>query len=247
MGLVELCALGAVVLLLAGTIKGLVGIGLPAASISLLTLVMEPRLAIALVLGPMVVSNGWQVWQMGEIGRALREYWLFALVLAGTIFATVIWAADVSDRVIFLATGLSIVLFSLVNLRFEVPAISPRFDALAQGVFGAISGVLGGLSGIWGAPLVIYLTARRVLKDEFVRVTGFLIFLGSLPLVAGYIREGLLTPELAGVSAFLVLPTLIGFTLGARVRRRMTNEGFRKVLLYVFLVLGLNLLRRGLF
>ncbi|MCL3883703.1 sulfite exporter TauE/SafE family protein [Marivita sp. GX14005] len=245
MGPVELFALGAAVLLVAGAIKGMVGIGLPAASISLLTLAVEPRVAIALVLLPMVVSNGWQVWQMGGIGLALRRYWLFAAVLAGVILLTVALSATVPDRVIFLATGLSIVLFSAVNLRFEVPELGLRFDRLAQGVFGAVAGVLGGLSGIWGAPMVIYLTARRVPKDEFVRATGLLIFLGSVPLTLGYLRQGLLTAELAAVSALLVVPTLIGFTIGAHVRGRLSNDGFRRLLLYVFLFLGLNLVRKG--
>ncbi|MFP7673375.1 sulfite exporter TauE/SafE family protein [Marivita sp. S0852] len=247
MSLIELFALSAVVFGLAGTIKGLVGIGLPTAAISLLTLTVEPRVAIALTLAPMVVSNAWQVWQAGDIGPALRRYWVFAAVLAVSIFATVSMAAEVSDRVIFLALGVSIVAFSIVNLRFDAPALPDRFDRAGQVVFGGISGLLGGLSGVWGPPQVIYLAARRVPKDEFVRATGMLIFIGSLPLSAGYVMEGLLTAELAMMSVFLIVPTLLGFAMGARVRARLSNARFRRVLLYVFLLLGLNLLRKGVF
>ena len=107
MSVLELCLIGTVVFLLAGSIKGLVGIGLPTASISFLTLAMDPRSAIALVLAPMVVSNAWQVWQMGEIGRALRDYAGFAVALMVGVFATVILSAEVSDRVIFPALGIS--------------------------------------------------------------------------------------------------------------------------------------------
>ena len=94
--------------------------------------------------------------------------------------------------------------------------------------------------------MAVYLTARQVPKDEFVRATGLLIFLGSVPLTIGYVLQGFLTLELAGVSVFLIGPTLLGFALGARVRTGLSNEVFRKVLLYVFLVLGLNMLRRGI-
>lgn len=246
MALAELLVLAALVFVLAGTIKGLVGIGLPTAAISLLTLVLEPRLAIALVLAPMVVSNAWQVWQMGEVARALRAYWLFAATLAIGVLLTVMLAARVSDRVIYLALGVSIVAFSLVNLRFAIPPLPARFDRVAQVAGGAVAGVLGGLTGVWGAPLIAYLTARQVPKDEFVRASGLLIFIGSLPLAAGYLGQGMMTPSLAAVSVAMILPTLAGFALGARLRRHLSNARFRRVLLYVFLVMGLNLLRKGL-
>lgn len=243
---VELALFGTVVFLIAGSIKGLVGIGLPTASVSMLTLIVDPRVAIALVLGPMVFSNAWQVWQMGQIQRALRDYRIFAVALAVGVFVTVLLSAEVSDRVIYLALGVSIVSFSVLNLRFEIPAMPPRFDGAAQLIFGSMAGVLGGLSGVWAAPMIVYLTARQVPKDEFVRATGMLIFIGSLPLVAGYVQKGLMTPELALMSAVMVVPTLIGFGLGARLRNTLSNERFRRVLLYVFLLLGLNLLRKGI-
>lgn len=246
MSLIDLSLLGVAVFVLSGTIKGLVGIGLPTAAISVLTLVVEPRVAIAMLLGPIVVTNGWQVWQMGEIRRAFRSYAPFALVLAAVLLVTVLLSARVSDRVIFLALGISIVSFAVVNLRFAVPPLPDRFDRAGQVFFGAMAGVLGGLSGVWAAPMVIYLTARNVSKDEFVRATGLMIFMGSLPLVYGYVREGILTPDLAVVTLLMVVPTLLGFSMGARMRARLSNERFRRVLLYVFLLLGLNLLRRGI-
>lgn len=57
MGMIELLLVGAVVFVLAGSVKGLVGIGLPTAAISMLTMVIDPRTAIALGLVPIVVSN----------------------------------------------------------------------------------------------------------------------------------------------------------------------------------------------
>lgn len=247
MGMTELLLIGAVVFVIAGSVKGLVGIGLPTAAISMLTMVIDPRTAIALGLGPIVVSNAWQVWSMGDIRGAFSRYWIFALALAVSVFLTVSLSAEVSARVIFLALGLSIVSFALLNLRFVMPRIPDRFDGVAQLGFGTISGILGGLSGVWVAPVIMYMSSRQVPKDEFVRATGLLLFIGSLPFVTAYIQQGFLTPDLAVVSLGLVIPTLLGFSLGARLRTRMSNEKFRKVVLYVFLLLGLNLLRRGLF
>jgi len=95
--------------------------------------------------------------------------------------------------------------------------------------------------------MAIYLTARQVDKDDFVRASGLLIFLGSLPLVWGYARTEHLTLPLLGVSALMVVPTLAGFALDERLRNAMDQQRFRTVFLWVFLVLGLNLIRRAIF
>lgn len=247
MGVTELLLIGVVVFVIAGTVKGVVGIGLPTAAISMLTTVIDPRMAIAMGLGPIIVSNAWQIWTMGDLRGSIARYWLFALVLGGSVFATVFLSAEVSDRVIFLALGISIVSFAVLNLRFAMPRIPDRFDVAAQLVFGGLAGVLGGLSGVWVAPVIMYMSARQVPKDEFVRATGLLLFVGGVPFAIAYVQQGLVTPELGVLSLLMIAPTLLGLTLGARLRSRLSNERFRKVVLYVFLILGLNLLRRGLF
>ena len=134
-----------------------------------------------------------------------------------------------------------------MNLLVALPRLPPHLDRPAQIIAGAVAGVLGGLSGIWAAPLVFYLTARQVDKDEFIRATGLLILLGSVPLAIGYLQQGFLTQSYALIGALLILPTLLGFTLGERLRKNWSTETFRKVFLYLFLILGLNLLRRGMF
>ncbi|WP_439124459.1 sulfite exporter TauE/SafE family protein [Marivita sp.] len=247
MGVTELLLIGSVVFLIAGSVKGVVGIGLPTAAISMLTLFIDPRTAIAVGLGPVVVSNAWQIWTMGDIRGTFKRYWLFALALGTSVFLTVTVSADVSEQVIFLAIGISIVTFSVLHLNFAMPPMPDRYDRAAQVGFGTVAGILGGLSGVWIAPIIMYLSARNLTKDEFVRASGMLLFIGSVPLVTAYVQQGFLTQQIAGVTLVLVIPTLIGFALGARLRQRISNEKFRKVLLYVFLLLGLNLLRRGLF
>ena len=56
----ELLALIAIFLLVSGIVQGFLGIGLPAAGMALLTLIMPPTEAIALLWVPIIVSNAWQ-------------------------------------------------------------------------------------------------------------------------------------------------------------------------------------------
>ena len=184
---------------------------------------------------------------MGGILETARRYAWLAAALAISLFFTVSLSASAPDRVVFTVLGISILSFSLVNLLLTLPALPKRWDWLGQILAGIGAGVLGGISGIWAAPLVFYMTAAQTDKDEFIRASGLLIFLGSIPLAIGYAHQGFLTRDLALIGTAMILPALIGFSIGERIRTGWPNETFRKVFLYLFLVLGLKLLRRGLF
>lgn len=235
------------VFLLAGTIKGIVGIGLPTIALSFMTLYLDPRTAIALILLPMTIANLWQVHRSGELRRTAIRYTPFLVTLVVGIAITVALTGDADERVLLGALGGAILIFVIVSFTKWAPQIPDRLDRLAQVVAGAFAGAMGGLTAVWGPPMAVYLASRNAGKDEFVRATGFLIFLGSLPLAAGYLWQGFVTWQLFAISVVALIPTFIGFALGERLRAHLSEEGFKKVLLAFFFVMSVNLLRRALF
>ncbi|MEP2641792.1 sulfite exporter TauE/SafE family protein [Roseobacter sp.] len=232
--------------LFAGAVKGLAGIGMPTAAIALMTLVLDPRTAIALVLFPMLGSNAWQVLRAGQLWRTVRRYRVFAVVLFVGVASTVFATQDTGDRALLAILGAVILFFVVMSWRGLVPPLAAKYDRHAQIGFGVLAGVVGGMTAGWGAPIAMYLATKQVDKDEFVRATGFLIFVGSLPLCVTYIQLGFMTGPLAGVSIAMLIPTLIGFTLGEKVRNRLSGTGFRTAILVVFAVMGINLIRRAI-
>lgn len=231
---------------ISGTVKGVTGIGLPTAAIACMTLFFDPRTAIALVLFPMVGSNIWQMIRGGEFKRTARRYGLFATILflgvGGTAYAT----QNTSDRALLAILGVVVLVFVIMTWRKLIPPLADRYDTAAQIGFGLLTGVVGGMTAAWGTPMAMYLATKGVDKDEFIRAAGFMISVGSLPLIFAYAQIGFLTGPLAGISFAMLLPTLIGFTLGEMLRNRMSVEAFRNAILVVFVVLGLNLLRRAI-
>lgn len=233
--------------LIAGMIKGAVGMGLPTAAVSLMTLAFDPRTAIALLLVPMVTSNAWQVWRSGETLRACRTYLPFALTLMAGVAVTVALARNASDSALLGTIGAVLLIFVAANTSRWAPSIPASLDKPAQSVIGMVAGVLGGLTSVWAPPIAVYLAARRVDKQEFVRASGLLILLGSFPLALGYLRQGFLTPGLFWLSILLLVPTFAGFAIGERYRHSLSEHGFRRFLLVIFALMGLNLIRRAVF
>lgn len=237
----------ALAVLLAGTVKGAVGLGLPTTSMGLLTLSVDPRTAIALTLVPMFVSNLWQLYRAGDIWAAAKRYAPFVAALIVLLLVTLHLTADASERLLLAVLGGLMLVYVAVSVARWAPPIPDRLDRATQVLTGGVCGLLGGLVGIWAPPMAVYLAARNTSKDEFMRASGLILGLGSMPLILGYLREGFLTPPLLTTSVLLLLPTFAGFALGERLRGHLSEEGFRRALMVFFALAGLNLLRRAVF
>jgi acyl CoA:acetate/3-ketoacid CoA transferase beta subunit len=59
---------------LAGGIKGIVGLGLPTISAALMASVIDLRTAIGILIIPLLVTNLWQVVQVGAMGALARRF-----------------------------------------------------------------------------------------------------------------------------------------------------------------------------
>lgn len=237
----------AVVFLAAGVIKGVVGIGMPTAAVSILSQVIDPKVAIPLILVPSLLSNLWQIYRSGRTAVTVRRFGVFigCLVFAIAVVSTTVTAA-VPVAALMMILGSVVIAFSLSALAWSPPFLPERFDRVGQVAGGLASGVLGGLTAIWAPPMITYLMARRVEKDDFVRAAGVLIFCGTVPLTAGFFYSGIMTGAIAIVSCIMTVPVIVGFSVGERIRRLIEPDRFRKVVLLMFLAMGANLLRRAL-
>ena len=232
-------------LFVAGSVKGLVGMGLPTTALGILTLTIDPRTAIALILFPMLITNAWQMISSGHILRTVRRYWPFSSVLVLGVGATAYLTASAPDAFLLTALALVILLFVGLSWTDRIPELPDRFDSFSQVTAGAFGGVIGGLTAAWASPIGVYLTAKRVDKDEFVRASGFLIFLGSIPIFWAYAHLGLFSGPMATTSAIMIVPAMLGLSLGTMMRKRLNGDAFKNAVLVVFVLLALNLLRRA--
>ena len=79
---------GLAVFLIAGVVKGLVGMGLPTIVIALTTLVLPLTEAIALIALPTIFSNVWQAAVGGNFRGILRRQWPLIVPLMIVLYGT---------------------------------------------------------------------------------------------------------------------------------------------------------------
>ena len=232
------------IFLFAAIVKGFLGIGLPAASMAFLTLIMPPTEAIPLLWLSILGTNYLQFAHAPNKIEIYREYWVFAVAISLSIFITSMFIADYPTALLTVSIGVAMVLFSLNLLMGIKIKIGPsRVWHLG---FGTLSGILGGMSSIWSPTVAMFLVARNVSKEKFIGVTGFLFLAGVLPLGAGQVVAGVLTFPILIKSGLALCVVLVGFSIGEQLRSRVSQELFRKVVLIAFLIMGLRLIAIGL-
>ena len=233
------------IFLFAGIVKGFLGIGLPAAAMAFLTLVMDPTIPISLLTLPFIFTNVMQYAGCENTRPIARQYWVFALAIIVSIFITSFFIMSYPKAILKIPIGLALIAFSLTQMTGARLPIGGSYGwHVGVGMF---SGVLGGLSSIWSPPVAMYLLARDVDKSEFIGATGFLFLAGSLPLAAGLALAGVLTIDTVLHSLMGLIVVLIGFRIGETLRNFVPQGIFRKIVLWAFLIMGARLLAIGLF
>lgn len=229
-----------------GLVKGVCGLGLPIVAMGLLTMVFPVPFALAAACGSIVLANFWQAWAAGAPMAAVKRHWAVIVFLAGFLFAGARLAAHLTPEDLFLTVGVIVALFCALNLWNADLALPARWERAAAPAAGAAAGIMAGVSAIWGPPITMYFLSLRLPKEEFVRAVGLVWACGSVPLVIAYEINGILTPETRALTVLAAPAALAGMFLGARVRARLPQETFRKILLAVFMAVGVNLIRKGL-
>ena len=232
------------IFLMAAIVKGFLGIGLPAAAMAFLTLIMPPTEAIPLLWLSILATNSLQFARASDRLAIAREYWLFAAAIMISIFIASIFIADYPTGLLTGAIGVAMVLFSL-NLLLGIKLKIGPGRSWHLG-FGILAGVLGGISSIWSPIVAMYLVARDASKEKFIGTTGFLFLAGALPLGAGQLVAGILTLPLFIKSVLALCVVLIGFRIGEKLRDKVSQELFRKAVLIAFFLMGCRLILNGL-
>jgi len=229
----------AAVFLFAGTVKGVVGMGLPTVAIALLTASIGLSEGIVLMVVPSLASNLWQALVGGALAEILRRLWLYLLtIIAGAWVGVNIFGR--SDPALLTALlGLLLCAyagFGLASPRLPAPG---RHEGWLSPLLGSVNGVLTGLTGTFFMPGVPYFRALGFPRDVMVQAMGVLFFVSTAALGIALGGHGRLDTGSAAISALATVPALLGMVAGAWIRRRLSEQRFQQVLLIALLLLGL--------
>jgi uncharacterized membrane protein YfcA len=232
--------------LLAGFVKGVIGLGLPTVSIGLLGLLMTPAQAAAILVVPSLVTNVWQAAVGGGVIALARRLWpMLAGICAGTFVGAVLLPHDDSGRAT-VWLGLALVVYAalgLVKVHFSVPQRAEIWLGL---LMGAATGAITVATGIFVMPGTPYVQSLQFDRDKMVQALGLSFTVSTITLALALAYAGQVKTSLAGPSLLALAAALVGMWLGQVVRGKVRAETFRLCFFIGLLLLGAHLALSGL-
>jgi len=225
-----------------GIVKGVIGLGLPIVSLALLTVAIDLPSAMALLLVPSFVTNIWQAFVGKDTKVILHRIWPLLLMATISVWIGTIVLTRVNLLWLSMLLGVLLVVYSSINLYGFNLNIKSSQEVWVGMLTGTVNGVLTGMTGSSVVPGVIYLHAINLSKDALIQAMGMLFAVSTLSLGLALRQNNLLTIEDGFLSLAALLPAIVGMIIGQIIRKRLSEQLFRKVFFISLMVLGLYII-----
>ena len=223
---------------IAGTIKGVIGLGLPSISLAFLTVLIDLPSAMALLLVPSFITNLWQGCVGGAAFVIIKRLWPFLLMATVTVWVGALALSWFDPAVLSGLLGVLLVAYAVLSFGGFRVTILPRNEAWAGPFFGAANGILGGMTGSFVVPGVMFLQSLRLSRHVLIQAMGILFMASTLALAAALHNNNLLNAELGVLSAASLFPALLGMIFGQKIRGQMSEDLFRRIFFLALFILG---------
>jgi len=229
-----------------GVVKGLISIGLPIVGLPFLTLFVDVKTAVGLLLVPIFASNLVQAFEGKGTFSLMHRFRVLMIALAAGIFIGTALLVRLDQKLLLLVVGAFAIAASLIVLLKPTLAIPPRVERALAVPVGLAAGVIGGMSTLFGPLVTIFVIGLKLDRDDFVKAISLLYTIAAGCLLVGSILQGAAGPTVLIASSLCMIPVYFGMVIGRRIRQMIDPALFyRMVLVFVFLG-GANMVRQGL-
>ena len=165
--------------LLAGFVKGVIGLGLPTVSMGLLAVTMQPAHALAIVIVPAIITNIWQTFVGPYLRDIIRRLWP---LMVGTVIGIWLNAGMLTGpyaRYGTIVLGVLLVIYAIIGLNKFSFHVARRNEGWIGGIVGVMTGVVSAATGVQVIPSMPFMQAIGMEKDELVQALGRVLHRGD--------------------------------------------------------------------
>lgn len=233
-----LVALVVATFLLAGLVKGVVGMGLPPVAIGIMALAMPPAQAAALVLVPAFVTNIWQMMSGERLITVVKRLWTLQLgICVGAWLCGDVLTTQTS-KLPNLLLGLMLMLYAVYGAVSVTPRMPARYEPYMSPIVGLMTGVIMAATGLMAIPLAPYLQAINLEKENLLQALGLSFFISAVALGTVLTSANIFRGDTALMSAFALLPAAVGMAVGRHYVSRISAAAFKRWFLIAMFLIG---------
>src|SRR4051812_14557818 len=234
-------------MIVAGFLKGTIGVGMPVVALPLLSLFIDIRSATMLLSMPLILSNLPQALEGGRTGRCLIQLMPVILGMIPGLFLGVQLLLTLNARVAEIIAGLVVMGAGGVTLLAPRLQLQSRLILPAGITFGFLGGILGGLAAMAGPLVFIFMLAKGLRGQAFTKEASLYLVVSAGLLAILLTASRQFNWLDVAVSTAATLPVVLGMRVGQRIRDKIAPETFRKLVLIAVIAAGAELLRHGFF
>jgi len=216
------------VVIVAGLVHGLIGLGFPMIATPLIALTSDVRSAIVALLLPTMAINAVNIIRGGNWGKSIGRFWLLALFGAlGSLLGTRILVY--TDPAPFRLLMAGVLFLYLAHHRLGIRMQWVRRHTIAASIgFGLLGGFLAGTVNVMVPALIIFAIELRLAPLVTVQVFNFCFLLGKLSQGAVLASHGYVGQSEILHSLPLAGAALAALWWGMRFRDRIDAAVYRK-------------------
>ncbi|WP_444930152.1 sulfite exporter TauE/SafE family protein [Microbulbifer sp. SSSA002] len=229
---IEIVAVGLLLILIAGVAHGALGFGFPMLATPILALVYDLKTAVVLTLLPSLLLIVFSLYRCRDYRVDFSKYALVILLVSLGSFSGAWLLTWANPDFLKLLLAISILFYLFSNhLKKYLCKLSSR-PVLFPVIMGSLAGMIGGATNAIAPLLMIYLLEVSKSSREVIIVSNICFLMGKLiqfavlSFYSGF--NDLALMPLFAVTVFAYLGLIIGF----RLQSRIDEERYRKIIRY---------------
>jgi uncharacterized membrane protein YfcA len=233
-------------LIIAGMLKGIIGVGMPIVALPLISMFIDVRASVMLLSVPLVLSNVPQALEGGKVLGCLKELLPVLLGMVPGILIGVFVLLAVDASIAKLIAGVVVVVIAILTMLAPKLEIKKHLQKPVGAVSGLLGGALGGLAAMPGPLVFTYLLAKGLRGKSFTKEASMFLVLSAALLAAVLTSSQAFGWSDLAVSTAALLPVAAGMVVGQKLRDRVSGEACRHAVLIVILLSGAELVRKAM-
>ena len=214
------------------------GIGI--ATVPILSLVMSPVQAAAIMLPLLILMDGFSL--KAWWGQQSNHYLglLIPPAIAGIVAGYLLFEY-LNEEMLKLVLGVMSLLFALWGLGNGMQLVTFG-SRLAGRLFGAIAGLTSFVAHAGGPPVNIYLLAKKLPKAQFLATAVIFFAVINVVKLVPYAMLNQFNTDNLLIAALLMPFGWVGVRLGLVIQRKLNDKVFYRIILVLLLAIGIKLI-----
>ena len=236
-----------IIFFVGGIVKGLIGVGLPTITLTLLSFLYDIKFSISVILLPVVFTNLIQMLDGKYLLKIFNDvkvflFSSFIFIVLGFYFLIILN----SKIILFFLAIILIVTSSLSIMKYELK-IKNYKSKYFQFFIGSMTGIITGVTSIYTMPFIFLIQSLNYPKEKIIQLMGLTFFGFSSIQFILFSFNGLINPEILIFSLISCIPIFIGIYVGNILRNKISENLFKYLLNIMIALIGCLLIIKVIF